>query len=195
MSSPVSEIGFQEPHSERIRGSFERAGRSEAVADVLKTFDGEQWVQVPTPESRKDGDAEKDNEEQELVNAPPFEGQCLEEVGMEEGIWHQGCGNGAGGSEKVLAGVTQSTIMAIQDVDDIAGPDPKALMADVASPEATASTREVVQLMPGSWPNHVEGKFDRTSDVEDQDQGKDRADLSLPNRDLTLLGAFCRLFI
>ena len=154
------------------------------------TFDGEQWV--PTPESWKNGDVEKGNVEQRPLSAPPLEGQSREETGMNEGICHQCCGNGAGGSGETLEGVTRSTIMAIQDVDDIADPDPKAL---IASPQAMASTREVIQLIPGSWPNHTEGKFERTSDVEDQDQGKDVANVPLPRKDLALLGTFCRLFI
>lgn len=194
----IPKIGtLQEPHSEEVIRRSKLASLCKAVTDVfaesLKTLDGERWAKIPRPEPQN-GAAEKGNEKQQLVSSA-LEGQPLEETGAHQGICHQCCGNGAG-PEKAMAGITRPTITGIQDVNDIADPDPKALMPDVANPDATASIREVVQPIPGSWPNYLEGKRDRrTSDVKNQDEGKDRADLPWTNGDLRLLSAFGRLFL
>ena len=161
----------------------------------MKVYDGERWAKIPKPEPQN-GDAKEGHETQQLPVSWPLEGQSLEETGINKDIWHQCCGNGAGSGE-TMVGITQPTVTGIhQHVDEIADADPKALMPDVANLDAMVSVREVIQPIPGSWPNYLEGKHDeRTSDVKNQDRGKNGADLPWKNGDMRLLSAFGRLFI
>ena len=172
------------------------AGTCKADADInanpLKTLDEESWIEIPTPEPQH-GEAKSGDGELRPVSSP-LEGQSLEETGADEGIRHQ-CGNKAG-MEQTMAGISRPAILNINDVDEIADHDPKAIMPGVANHEAAISNLEVIQLMPGSWPSHLEGTHDRrTSEAEDQNPENVEGGFSSTIGDLNLLGAFQRLFI
>lgn len=166
---------------------------TEVYAKPSKTFDEEQEVDCPTS-AFDNGEAKKGNRKQRLASSP-LEEQSPRGNGVDESICHQCCGDGVG-SDDTIAGATEPKLQGIQNGDDSADSGPKTFMPDYANSKATVLTREVIQSIPGSWPDHLEGKSDGgTSSVKDQDQGDDGADIPLTTGDLGLLRAFRRLFI
>ena len=194
-----SDLGTQAARSKVSCGS-KLAGPCRAVTDSyaqpLGIPDGEQWVRVPSSGSQHDVTIRSGGQQQQQqpVNSPLKTRSPLE-IGVDEGLCHY-CGCNNAGSEKTVTGISKPTILEIQDLDDIADPVPKAIMSGIPNFEVTASAREVIQPVPGSWPNHLEGGYGRrTSELEDQGQWKDGAGFPSTSRDLGLLRGVRHLFL
>ena len=182
----ISDVGTQQEAGSEGSCQVKRSGLEKAVADgyaeSLKTVDGEQGVKIPKPELQN---GVMIHSVEQPVNSP-----LQAKSQLEKGACHHCCCNDAGSEEK-MAGISKPAMLEIQDVDDSAGLDPKAIMLDVANLEAAVSSQEVIQLIPGSWPVYPEGQNDRrTSEVADQNQGNDGADSQSTTGDLELLRAF-----